>query len=145
MTESIDDLLAKVASERQVTPLAHALDVKVADADDLLRHVAQQGFFDEMARYGFQPRSKEAAERMLEVANLLADQLENDTTDETDEIFKAASETLHRSIGNQSPEAQAQFAASFDDSGLKTAQYVADPTVAKLLLARHDARTLLQQ
>ena len=63
-----DELLAKVAGEMGVEPLAHTLGVKLASANEILDGLWQQQFFNDMAKAGHVATTEEDAALMLKVA-----------------------------------------------------------------------------
>lgn len=144
---NLNELVTKTAAERGVTPLAASFGVDLNEAEQVAANVVREGFFDEMARYGFVPRTKEAADQMLSVAARLEEAMANEDADETDNVdslFKMAAQALDAQLGHS--EGQAAHAAQMAEreSAAKTAGYLDNPQIAALMLARHDAYTILE-
>jgi len=100
-----------------------------------------------MSRYGFVPRTKEAADQMLSVAARLEEAMvaeDSSNDDGVDNLFKLAAETLDARLGRSSGQAAYAAQVAAQESATKTAAYVDNPEVAALLLARHDAYTILE-
>lgn len=142
---SNDELLAKVASEKGVEPLAHTLGVKLADAEQILDAVWQNQFFNDMAKLGHVANTEEEAVEMLKVA-LEVEQLklarDAEQAAESSSEFKEASEILGEALGNDEVEAEKVAIAGW---AADTAELMKDDNIVGHLVAALDAKSILDQ
>lgn len=143
MVNFTDEALAKVASEKGVTPLAHELGVKLSDAEALLDNVAQRQFFAEMAKHGHVPRTQEEADEMLKVALDIQEYLELQETSESRAVRKQAAASLNELLGRDAPEATAYQQQSLNKIAMDTSELLSDPQIVAHLASRFDASQIL--
>ncbi len=142
-----DELLAKVASETGVEPLAHTLGVKLASADAILDGLWQQQFFNDMAKAGHVVNTEEEAALMLKVAfdveRLQVEAQYAELAANSSEI-KEASELLGTALGEEA--APVEYDAEMDDyakHATATAELLADESVIAHMASLIDAHHIL--
>lgn len=142
-----DELLAKVASEMGVEPLAHTLGVKLASANEILDGLWQQQFFNDMAKAGHVATTEEDAALMLKVAldveRLQAEAYAAELADASSEI-KEASELLGTALGEEA--APVELDAEVEDyakHAMATAELLADESVVAHIASLIDAHHIL--
>jgi len=142
-----DELLAKVASETGVEPLAHTLGVKLASADAILDGLWQQQFFNDMAKAGHVVNTEEEAALMLKVAfdveRLQVEAQHAELAANSSEI-KEASELLGTALGEEA--APVEYDAEMDDyakHATATAELLADESVIAHMASLIDAHHIL--
>ncbi len=142
-----DELLAKVASETGVEPLAHTLGVKLASADAILDGLWQQQFFNDMAKAGHVVNTEEEAALMLKVAfdveRLQVEAQYAELAANSSEI-KEASELLGTALGEEA--APVEYDAEMDDyakHAMTTTELLADESVIAHMASLIDAHHIL--
>lgn len=138
---SIDEQVASAAAAAGVTPLADTLGCKVSAAVELLEDVRRDGFFEEMAKLGFVPRSDEEAAEMIKTAEH-AVALAQSQDESQPSVFKLANDLLAGDGGSDREQAYADQ-QSRQDTVSKVAAYAQQPGVAEHILALLDAEHLL--
>jgi len=142
-----DELLAKVASETGVEPLAHTLGVKLASADAILDGLWQQQFFNDMAKAGHVVNTEEEAALMLKVAfdvERLQVEAEHAELAANNSEIKEASELLGTALGEEA--APVEYDAEMDDyakHATATAELLADESVIAHMASLIDAHHIL--
>ena len=143
MVNFTDEALAKAASEKGVTPLAHELGVKLSDTEALLDEVVERQYFAEMAKHGHVPRTKEEAAEMIKVALDIQEYLDLQETSESREVRKQAAASISELLGQDAPEATAYQQAVINKIAADTAGLLSNPEVVAHLAARYDAGQIL--
>lgn len=142
-----DELLAKVAGEMGVEPLAHTLGVKLASANAILDGLWQQQFFNDMAKAGHVANNEEEAALMLKVAldveRLQAEAYAAELAEANSEI-KEASELLGTALGEEA--ATVAGDSEMDDyakHAVATAELLSDESVVAHIASLIDAHHIL--
>lgn len=142
-----DELLDKVAKERNVTPLAHAFNVKLSDASDMYEEVKWSACLEKLAQNGIVARNDDELAQIMQVVEMVQAKHANDNQVQADsgiDLIKAAGEQLSRGLGIHSPEATAAYYSNVQDSQDKVSQFLGDPAVIMHMLALKDAADLVR-
>lgn len=141
-----DELLDKVAKERNVTPLAHSFGVKVSDARDMYEEVKWSACLEKLAQNGVVARNDDELAQIMQVVEMVQAKHAAEGKAQADnglDLIKAAGEQLSRGLGINSPEATSAHYSNVQDSQDKVSQFLGDPAVIMHMLALKDAAELV--